>query len=527
MTAPRVAVIGAGFGGIAAAHRLQQSGASVTVYERADRVGGVWRDNDYPGAACDVPSHLYSFSFAQKDDWTRRFAPQREIQEYIEDTVDAVGLRPALRTGQALVSATWSDERAEWRLRFASGLEETCDILIPAVGQMSTPHVPSIPGAASFTGPAFHSARWDHSVDLAGKRVVVLGTGASVVQIVPAIADAAEHVTVVQRSPGYVLEKGDHPYHHIRNPLTSRLRRWRDYLSKEVRTPRLIRWPSLTRFPEKQFRRDIERWVSDADLRAKVTPADRFGCKRILVSNDWYPTLARPDVDLIDTGVAAIEERGIRTTSGEFVPADVIVYGTGFRTHAFLDAVEVRGREGLLLSEAWAGRPQAYLGMAVPGFPNLFLIYGPNTNPAWNSVLVVLEWQAEYVARIARAWRERGPLVLEATAAALTRFTADMRRRSARSVWVTGCANWFTDATGENTQNWPRMATTYWLQTRRIAWRDFTVRRVKRAAGAADASATAPATTDLAVSRRRRREPQSENAAESSSSATSSPVSRM
>lgn len=526
MTAPRVAVIGAGFGGIAAAHRLRQSGAEVTVYERADRVGGVWRDNDYPGAACDVPSHLYSFSFAQKDDWTRKFAPQREIRQYIEDTVDAVGLRPALRTGQTLISAEWIDERGEWRLRFASGLEESCDILIPAVGQMSTPHVPAIPGAENFRGLAFHSARWDHSADLQGKRVVVLGTGASVVQIVPAIADAAEHVTVVQRSPGYVLEKGDHPYHHVRNPFSSRLRRWRDYLSKEVRTPRLIRWPGLTRFPEKRFRRDIERWVTDPALRAKVTPEDRFGCKRILVSNDWYSTLARPDVDLIDAGVASIEEGGIRTTTGAYVPADVIVYGTGFRTHAFLDAVEVRGREGLL-SDAWSGRPQAYLGMAIPGFPNLFLIYGPNTNPAWNSVLVVLEWQAEYVARIARAWRDRGPLVLEATTAALARFAADMRRRSARSVWVTGCANWFTDATGENTQNWPRMATTYWLLTRRIAWRDFTVRRVKRAVGEGRAADSVRGGTQSTAIRRNRRAGQSENAAEASSAATSSPVSRM
>jgi cation diffusion facilitator CzcD-associated flavoprotein CzcO len=526
MTAPRVAVIGAGFGGIAAAHRLQQSGAEVTVYERADRVGGVWRDNDYPGAACDVPSHLYSFSFAQKDDWTRKFAAQPEIQAYIEATVDAVGLRPALRTGQTLVSATWREDDAEWHLRFASGLEERCDILVPAVGQMSTPHVPVIPGAERFTRPAFHSARWDHSIDLAGKRVVVLGTGASVVQIVPAIADLAAHVTVVQRSPGYVLEKGDHPYHHIRNPLTSKLRRWRDYISKEIRTPRLIRWPGLTRFPERQFKRDIERWVSDPELRAKVTPSDRFGCKRILVSNEWYQTLTRPDVDLVDAGVAAIDEHGIITSTGEHVAADVIVYGTGFRTHAFLDSVEIRGRNGALLSESWAESPQAYLGMAVPRFPNFFLVYGPNTNPAWNSVLVVLEWQAEYLARIARAWRARGPLVLEPTTTALARFVADMRRRSARSVWVTGCANWFTTATGENTQNWPRMATTYWLLTRRIAWRDFVVRRPAESVADPDVTAGGADSANDALGLRRRWR-QSEKAAESSNSATSEPVSRM
>ncbi|WP_200829896.1 flavin-containing monooxygenase [Microbacterium sp. SLBN-154] len=483
---PRVAVIGAGFGGVAAAHSLQQSGAVVTLYERADRVGGVWRDNDYPGAACDVPSHLYSFSFAPKEDWTRRFAPQAEIRQYIEDTVDAVGLRSALRTNQTLISATWDDVDGSWLLRFASGLEDRCDILVPALGQMSTPHTPAIPGAVTFAGATFHSARWDHSVDLAGKRVVVIGSGASIVQIVPAIADAAASVSVIQRSPGYVLEKGDHPYQRARSRIGARLRRWRDYIGKEVRTPRLVRFPKLVRPVERQFRRDIEQWVRDPELRAKVTPADRFGCKRILVSNDWYPTLQRDDVHLVNAGIAAIEPDAVVTTEGQRLPADVIVYGTGFRTQAFLSGIDVRGRGGRPLADAWAENPSAYLGMGVPDFPNLFLVYGPNTNPAWNSVLVFLEWQAQYIARIARAWRRRGPLAMDPTPEATGRFVADMKRRSARSVWVTGCANWYVDDTGVNTQNWPGLATAYWLLTRRIAWRDYCIARVADATRASD-----------------------------------------
>jgi cation diffusion facilitator CzcD-associated flavoprotein CzcO len=481
---PRAAVIGAGFGGIAAALQLRRAGAEVTVYERANAVGGVWRENSYPGAACDVPSFLYSYSFAPKLDWSRRFAPQAEIQEYIEDTVDAFGVRQSLRLGQQLTSAAWDDGAGEWHLEFATGLTATVDILVAATGQMSTLNLPVIEGAESFRGPAFHSARWDHDVDVTGKDVVVVGTGASVIQIVPAIADAARSVTVVQRSPGYVLEKGDHAYDGPQGRLRSRLRRWQSYLSKELVVPRLVRWPALVGPPERRFHRELEQWVPDPELRAKVAPADRYGCKRILVSNDWYRVLQRPDVTLLDDRVVRMTESSVVTGSGTEVPADVVVYGTGFRTHAFLEGVAVTGTDGQSLAEAWAAGPEAYLGMSVPGFPNFFLVYGPNTNPAWNSVLVLLEWQAQYLGKIARAWRRRGPFAMSATAKANAAFTADVQRRSARSVWVTGCANWFTTATGHNTQNWPRLATAYWWATRRVAWRDYDVRPLDRAQGA-------------------------------------------
>ncbi|WP_375385760.1 flavin-containing monooxygenase [uncultured Microbacterium sp.] len=479
-TSPRVAVIGSGFGGIAAAYRLKSAGADVTVFERADRVGGVWRENHYPGSACDVPSFLYSYSFAPKHDWSRRFAPQEEIQQYIEHTVDALGLRPLIRFDQELVAAQWHEDEGEWSLEFASGLRESVDILIAATGQMSTPNLPNVPGADAFEGASFHSARWDHEVDITDRDVVVVGTGASVIQIVPAIAATARRVTVIQRSPGYILEKGDHPYDGPQSRVGARLRRWQSYLSKELRTPRLIRWPALAAPAERRFRRDLERWIPDPVLRSKVMPDDRYGCKRILVSNEWYSTLQRPNVELLDDRVDHLSTHSVTTEGGVEIAADVVVYGTGFRTHAFLESVDIRGRDGLALSRAWEAGPDAYLGMAVPNFPNFFLMYGPNTNPAWNSVLVMLEWQASYLARVVQAWRRRGPFTMEVTASASASFSADMQKRSSKSVWVTGCVNWFTTATGRNTQNWPRMVTAYWWLTRRIAWADFHTRAVRR-----------------------------------------------
>ncbi len=483
---PRVAIIGSGFAGVAAAVRLRGAGAEVRIYERADRVGGVWRENHYPGAACDVPSFLYSFSFAPKHDWSRRFAPQEEIQRYIEDTVDRFGLRSTLRFGETLSAATWNDEAGQWALTFASGLRETADILVAATGQMSTPNIPALPGAEGFQRPAFHSARWDDDVDLDDRDVVVVGTGASVIQLVPAIADRARTVTVVQRSPGYILTKGDHPYDGPQGRLSSRLRRLRSYLDKELQTPQFIRWPALVAPAERRFRRELRLRVPDADLRRQVEPEDRYGCKRILVSNEWYETLQRPDVTLVDERVVALAPTAVVTTSGREIPADVLVYGTGFRTHAFLEGVEVTGRDGRSLAAAWAAGPEAYLGMGVPGFPNLFLMYGPNTNPAWNSVVVMLECQATYLARIARAWRARGPFSMAPTERAHSAFVQDIARRSARSVWVTGCANWFTTATGRNTQNWPRLVTAYRWLTRRVAWRDYDVRTRSGRDGAED-----------------------------------------
>lgn len=481
-TRARVAVIGAGFGGVAAAVRLTRSGADVTVFERAARVGGVWRENVYPGSACDVPSFLYSFSFAPKHDWSRRFAPQGEILDYIDATVDRFGLRDRIEFGQELESAAWDEQTQTWNLRFVGGRTHVADILVTACGQMSTPLIPDLPGAGDFRGRAFHTASWPEGVDVSGLDVVVVGTGASVIQVVPAIAPTAASVTVIQRSPGYVLEKGDHAYAGPQSRWLSRLKRYQSYWSKELRTPRFTRWPALTAPAERSFRRRLRELVPEDELHSKVSPSDRFGCKRILVSNDWYATLRSPHVSLVDSTAGRIVSDGVVTANGEHVRADVIVYGTGFTTTSFLHGVEVTGTGGLRLHDAWAEVPAAYLGLTVPGFPNFFIMYGPNTNPAWNSVLFMLECQVHYIGRFVRRWA-RVPAAMSVRPEVAATFAADIRRRSARSIWMTGCRNWFVTATGLNTQNWPALASSYWLRTRRVRWGHFerTARRTEPA----------------------------------------------
>ena len=473
---PRFAVIGAGFAGLTAAIKLVQDGAEVTVYERSDGVGGVWRANHYPGAACDVPSFLYSWSFAAKHDWSRRFAPQAEILEYIERTVDELGVRDRIRTGHDLRAMTWDVEASQWNLDFANGLSATADFVVAALGQMSVPAVPSIPGAERFEGAAFHTADWQHDVDLAERDVVVIGAGASALQVAPAIADQVRSLSIVQRSPGYVLAKGTEEHDRPPTPLGSRVARFAAYWSKELKTPRLVRWPGLVAGAEAAFRRELRAEVADPVLLKMVEPDDRYGCKRILVSNDWYRLLQRPDVHLHDGVVAEIRSRSVVLRDGSEVPAEVIIYGTGFHASSFLHGIEVRGVGGRMLESAWRRTPSAYLGMTVAGMPNLFLMYGPNTNPAWNSVLVMLECQVRYIVSAARRWRRRGPFSMEVKPEVAERFAVQLRRRSARSVWVTGCQNWFTSADGTNTQNWPALVTEYWLRTRRVRWSDYTLR---------------------------------------------------
>lgn len=476
-SAPRVAIIGAGFAGLTAAIKLSGEGADVTVFERSEGVGGVWRANDYPGAACDVPSFLYSWSFATKRDWSRRFAGQAEILAYIEDTVDRFRIRDRIEFGHELTSLDFDDSRSVWTLTFGDGHQHEADLVVAALGQMSIPAIPELPGIDTFAGSAFHTAEWRHDVDLAGRDVVVVGAGASAIQIVPELASIAASVSVVQRSPGYVLTKGELDYTFRQSPLSNRLARWRSYWSKELSTPRLVRWPRLVARAEKAYRRDLQNWVTDPELHKRVAPADRYGCKRILVSNDWYSALQRPGVSLHDSAVAEVAADHVLLADGTRLAADAIVYGTGFRTTSFFHGIPVRGAAGRVLDEEWRRTPSAYLGMTIPAFPNLFLMYGPNTNPAWNSVLVMLECQTRYMMDVVRKWRRSGPFVMDVLPEVSSRFRRLLAKRSARTIWVTGCSNWFTTKEGVNTQNWPALVSEYWLRTRRVRWSDYRVTR--------------------------------------------------
>jgi cation diffusion facilitator CzcD-associated flavoprotein CzcO len=398
---PRVAVIGAGFGGVAAALAVRNDVTELVVLERGDDVGGVWRENTYPGAACDVPSHLYSFSFAPEHRWSRRFAPQPDIQRYLSRVVDDYGLRRQLRLGTEVTEARWDEAAAIWRLTTATGDTVEIEVLIAACGQLTRPAGPAVAGLDSFRGPVLHSARWDHTVDLCGRRVAVVGTGASAVQIVPAIADEVAHLTVFQRSAAHVVPKPDRRYSAAHRALFRHLPAWR----RLVRRALMATFERAGAVPvgpapapvQHGFRALLHVLVPDADLRARVRPVHPLGVRRALISSDYYRTLRRRHVDLVTASIAEFTPDGVRTTDGAEHPVDVVVLATGFAAGEFLNPMKVFGREGRELSDEWRDGARAHLGITVPGFPNLFLVHGPNTALRAGSVIHMIECQAGYV----------------------------------------------------------------------------------------------------------------------------------
>jgi cation diffusion facilitator CzcD-associated flavoprotein CzcO len=471
---PSVAVVGGGFGGVGAAVMLQRAGYSdVTVFERAPRVGGVWHHNTYPGAACDIPSHLYEFSFDPNPRWSRRYAPQEEIQEYLEDVARRHGVTERIRTDTNVESARWDGERAKWVLETSAGRHEA-DVLLTACGQLSVPAVPAIPGLDSFAGPAFHTAEWQHDVDLAGKRVAVVGTGCSAIQVVPAIQPEVEHVDVYQRSPGWTLPKMDFAYQErtrrlfARFPVLQRLDRQAIFRFQELAAAGMTRFRWLLPPFRALARRQINKAIADPVLRSKVTPVDEIGCKRIMLTDDWYPTLTKPNVSLITDRVAAVTPDGIRTEDGAERPADVLVLATGFKTHGFVAPMEIVGAGGHTLAQEWAGVPRAYLGMSVPGFPNMVLLYGPNTNGGSGSVIHVIESGMGHVIAALRELERAGARRIEVTRSGAEDFDRELRERLAQSVWHTGCTNWYVDEQGNDPNQWPWLWTTYKRRTSRV-----------------------------------------------------------
>jgi cation diffusion facilitator CzcD-associated flavoprotein CzcO len=473
-TGRSVVVVGAGFGGVGAAVMLQRAGyTDVTVLERGERVGGVWHHNTYPGAACDIPSHLYEFSFAPNPDWTRRYAPQAEIQQYLEDVARRYGVFDRIHTGTEVQSARWDEERGRWLIETSAGAYEA-DVLLAACGQLSVPKLPRVPGLDEFAGPAFHTARWRHDVDVAGKRVAVFGTGCSAIQVVPSIQPIAAHVDVYQRSPGWTLPKMDFPYSprtrrlFARFPLLQRLDRWSIFAFQEFAAMAMTKRPWLLPLLRTLGRRQINSAIQDPELRRKVTPADEIGCKRVMLTDDWYPTLTKPNVDVVTERVAAVTPTGVRTADGAERPADVIVLATGFESHGFVAPMQITGKEGRTLAETWAGLPRAYLGTSVPGFPNLFLLYGPNTNGGSGSVIYTIEAGMEHVLaaldELGRADAQR----IEVRPEAAERFERELRAALAGTVWHTGCTNWYVDEQGHDPNQWPWTWRTYRKRAARL-----------------------------------------------------------
>lgn len=469
----QVAIIGAGFGGIGAAVRLRQAGIDdIVILERADEVGGVWRDNTYPGCACDVQSHLYSLSFAPNPDWSRSYSRQPEIWAYLRQVVADFGLAPLIRFGHEVQAAAWDGAALRWRITTSRG-PVSAAVLVVGSGGLSEPAIPQLPGAERFAGRAFHSARWDHSFDLAGRAVAVIGTGASAIQLIPAIQPQVARLMVYQRTPPWVMPRHERPYTLAERRLLARfpalrlLARGWIYGLRELLVLGL-RHPPLMALVQRAALQHLAASVPDPALRARLTPDYTIGCKRILLSSDYYPAIQRPNVELITAPIAEVRAGSIVTADGVERAADALIYGTGFQVTSQPIVGRIRGCDGRTLAEHWGGSPVAHLGTTVVGFPNLFLLQGPGTGLGHSSVLVMIEAQIAHLVSALELMRREGLAALEPRPAAQAAYVAELDRHMAGTVWMNGgCRSWYLDDTGRNSTLWPGFT---W-QFRRRVWR--------------------------------------------------------
>ena len=462
-------VIGSGFSGLCTAIKLTEDGETdYAVIEKADDVGGTWRDDTYPGACCDIPSQLYSLSFAPNREWTSSYSPQTEIQAYLQRVAQEYGVRDRIVFGTELEEAAWDDQAQLWRCRTTSG-EVTARTLVTGVGGLSEPKLPDLEGLDSFEGALFHSARWDHSVDLAGKRVAVIGTGASAIQIVPELQKIAAHLDVYQRTAPWVIPRNDRHYSRPeraalrRVPALGRLYRTGIYWAHEGYVPMFTWQPRLGKPAEKAAMVNLRAGIKDPELRARATPSYSLGCKRILRSNTYYPALAADNVDLVTDSIARVTAKTIVTSDGVEHPVDAIVVATGFWTTEPPIADRIVGRDGRTLAEEWAAHGMsAYKGTTVRGFPNLFVLVGPNTSLGHSSMVFVIESQVAYLRDALRTMRAQGYTAVEPRAAAQKRWNTNLQRRMKHTVWNTGgCSSWYLDHHGRNTVLWPKSTFTF------------------------------------------------------------------
>ncbi|MGW1375297.1 flavin-containing monooxygenase [Streptomyces sp. NPDC002446] len=481
----RVAVIGSGFGGLGAAVRLRRQGITdFVVLERAGSVGGTWRDNSYPGCACDVPSHLYSFSFAPHAEWPRNFSGQPHIRAYLERVTDTFGLRPHLRFHAEVRSLRWDGEALRWEIDTAGG-EWTADVVVSATGPLSDPKVPEVPGLDSFPGKVFHSSRWDHEYDLRGKRVAMIGTGASAIQIVPAIQPDVQRLTLFQRTPPWVLPRADRritaaeKWLHTRVPATRAARRGLLWGIREMQVSAFTKRPSELGMIEFLARSHMKKAIKDPVLRAALTPDYRIGCKRILLSNAYYPALARPNVELVPAGLEEVRGSTLVAADGSTAEADAIVFGTGFQVTDMPIAHRVTGANGTTLAEEWKDGMAALRGSSAAGFPNFLTIIGPNTGLGNSSMILMIEAQLNYMADFLRQLDVLGGRVaLSARQSAVEEWTRRIQQRMARTVWNTGgCDSWYLDASGRNTTVWPGTTAEFKRVTRQVDLAEYEVVR--------------------------------------------------
>ncbi|RCH65804.1 NAD(P)/FAD-dependent oxidoreductase [Streptomyces sp. SDr-06] len=495
----RVAVIGSGFGGLGAAVRLRREGITdFVVLERAGSVGGTWRDNSYPGCACDVPSHLYSFSFAPNPDWPRTFSGQEHIRAYLEHVADVFRLRPHIRLDHEVTMMRWDAERLWWEIEVGNGTTLTADVVVSATGPLSDPKMPRIPGLASFPGKVFHSARWDHDYDLRGKRVAMVGTGASAIQIVPSIQPEVGRLTLFQRTPPWVMPRMDRPitaverWLHRRLPATGAARRGLLWGIRELQVSAFTKRPNELGLVESIAKSNMARAIKDPQLRARLTPDYRIGCKRILLSSSYYPALAEPNVDVVASGLAEVRGSTVVAADGTEAEVDAIIFGTGFHVTDMPIADRVVGAEGHTLAESWKDGMQALRGATAAGFPNWMTIIGPNTGLGNSSMILMIESQLNYMADYLRQLDVLGGRVaLAARPSAVGAWNRRVQERMKRTVWNTGgCTSWYLDAAGRNTTVWPGTTGEFRRATREVDLAEYEVVRA-RAAGAESALAAA------------------------------------
>jgi cation diffusion facilitator CzcD-associated flavoprotein CzcO len=483
-----VAIVGSGFAGLGMAIELKRAGIDdFVVLERAGSLGGTWRENHYPGCGCDVPTPLYSFSFAPNPYWSRLYAGSDEIRVYLEDCADRFGVREHIRFGAEVTGAHWDDEAQRWEVLIAGQPSLSARFVVGGFGGLNRPSYPDIEGLEDFEGALFHSAQWDHSVALEGRRVGVIGTGASAIQLIPQIARVAGAVTVFQRTPPWVVPKLDRRISRVeqrvyaRVPAVQKLLRGIIFAITEAVGIAITRYPRLLGIGEAWARRHMRSAIADSALRAKLTPTYRLGCKRILPSNDYYPALARENVELVTDGIVRITDRSVISSDGTEHPIDVLVCGTGFRIEEVFADLDVRGRDGLPLAQAWAGGLEAHRGTTVAGFPNMALLSGPNTGTGSTSQVYMIEAQIHYVLEMLRTLRLGRAAAIEPRSEAQAAYNSWLQQRMRRTVWLTGgCNSWYLDDEGVNRTLYPGPSSAFWRSLRGVDVDEYVLEPVRR-----------------------------------------------
>lgn len=470
-----VAIVGAGLAGLGTGIELKKQGLTdFVIFEGEDGVGGSWRTNTYPGCACDVPSHLYSYSFEPNPYWPEAFSRQEHIRQYIEHCADKYGMKPFIRFRTRVEDASWDEGKGRWIIRTSDGGVTEARVFVPATGALSHPQYPTIKGMALFKGRAVHAARWDPTLELKGKRVAVIGSGASAIQVVPNIAGEVADLTVFQRTPSWVLPKHNRAYTEKdradwqQHPWKQKAQRLGLYWMMESALPAIMWYPQLLKVGELLHKRALHAHIKDPVLRQKLTPDYKVGCKRTLVSDDWFPAFARKNVHLVTDGIKEITATGVRTSDGQLHAVDVIIYCTGYEIGKPAYPFAIRGQDGLDLASYWGSQSKAYYGMNVARFPNMLLIMGPNSGPGHTSVLVYQEAQYKYVAKFTQTLLRRKLKYLDVKEQVMLDQFEAFQKRMKNSSWLSGCQSWYLNADGTNSTMWPGFSFEYVLRTRTL-----------------------------------------------------------